>query len=565
MKSSLEKRTQEHFLELSSQSEILVSQSKKITPGHVTRDVLPPSPMSHIELFAGCGGLSLGFKNEGFKLLLANELSPMAAETFAFNHLDEDLTQNNDTQKSKTLWLWSNYPRSEMAKRLREEPVTGTAKFSDLENLKPKELEGALVVGSVIDLNNYLENNPEIISTLKEHAPKKDIDVVSGGPPCQSFSMAGLRNKNSSRNQLPWEFARFVDLIRPKIALLENVTGILRPFEEDGKKFHAWLEVAKAFAQIGYSPICLHINAKHIGAGQNRPRFVMIVVRQDIAKRLENTTDRSLRMAILQGNRLLEVIQAGSDLGISHFHYFDIERNQGFFEGPIFKHLATHRESFTSVEEAIGDLRNINEISSSYVKKLNKSLKQKTKIENKWLNHELRRNNPLVQARFRLYQIITKIDSKDAKMVQLYLKDPDSNTISPSCMKELLGFKFLDHEKNLVTFKTGNQLKKYLAGLRSKKQTQKALLAAKPAPAALSIPDDACHWDEEHPRTLTVREMARIQSFPDWFEFRSKVTTGGKMRRYEVPQYTQVGNAVPPLLGKALAKVVKAILQEVRT
>ena len=79
-------------------------------------------------------------------------------------------------------------------------------------------------------------------------------------------------------------------------------------------------------------------------------------------------------------------------------------------------------------------------------------------------------------------------------------------------------------------------------------------------PAALSIPDDACHYHSSLQRTLTVREMARFQSFPDKFEFRSKVTTGGKMRKFEVPQYTQVGNAVPPLLGRALGLVVKNIL-----
>ena len=77
---------------------------------------------------------------------------------------------------------------------------------------------------------------------------------------------------------------------------------------------------------------------------------------------------------------------------------------------------------------------------------------------------------------------------------------------------------------------------------------------------ALSIPDDACHYKNSLFRTLTVREMARFQSFPDWFEFRSKVTTGGQMRRYEVPQYTQVGNAVPPLLGRALGEVINKIL-----
>jgi DNA (cytosine-5)-methyltransferase 1 len=57
--------------------------------------------------------------------------------------------------------------------------------------------------------------------------------------------------------------------------------------------------------------------------------------------------------------------------------------------------------------------------------------------------------------------------------------------------------------------------------------------------------------------------MARIQSFPDFFEFRSKITTGGKMRSYEVPQYTQVGNAVPPLLGRALGLVVKNLLKKI--
>ena len=54
--------------------------------------------------------------------------------------------------------------------------------------------------------------------------------------------------------------------------------------------------------------------------------------------------------------------------------------------------------------------------------------------------------------------------------------------------------------------------------------------------------------------------MARIQSFPDNFVFRSKITTGGQMRKFEVPQYTQVGNAVPPVLGAALGKVLSQLL-----
>ena len=106
-------------------------------------------------------------------------------------------------------------------------------------------------------------------------------------------------------------------------------------------------------------------------------------------------------------------------------------------------------------------------------------------------------------------------------------------------------------------------MESFLISLKTKKQTQRALVSEIPAPAALSIPDDACHYDEKQIRTLTVREMARFQSFPDKFEFRSKVTTGGKMRRFEVPQYTQVGNAVPPLLGRALGLTVKNLLQKI--
>ena len=77
--------------------------------------------MNHIELFAGCGGLALGMESVGFELLLANELSPMAAETFAYNLLHEDLQQTS-LLPSHVQWLSSNYPREQMHLRLRENP-----------------------------------------------------------------------------------------------------------------------------------------------------------------------------------------------------------------------------------------------------------------------------------------------------------------------------------------------------------------------------------------------------------------------------------------------------------
>src|SRR5205814_10505984 len=72
-----------------------------------------------------------------------------------------------------------------------------------------------------------------------------------------------------------------------------------------------------------------------------------------------------------------------------------------------------------------------------------------------------------------------------------------------------------------------------------------------------------------HPRSLhdalpIFRENARLQSFPDWFAFQGKYTTGGKRRRHEVPRFTQVANAVPPLLSEALGEMLIDIVNDRR-
>ena len=59
-----------------------------------------------------------------------------------------------------------------------------------------------------------------------------------------------------------------------------------------------------------------------------------------------------------------------------------------------------------------------------------------------------------------------------------------------------------------------------------------------------------------------VRECARLQSFPDWFDFRGKFTTGGDRRTRECPRYTQVGNAVPPLLAEAIGQAILKMIED---
>ena len=111
--------------------------------------------LTHIELFADCGGLNFGLETTNFNLYFANELSPMAGETFAFNFLKEDLSQLAIEKKASEKVLWIN---------------------SNFSNGKVKD---------------------------------RNIDILSEGPPCQSFSLAGKREQNNEKNLLPLSFATF--------------------------------------------------------------------------------------------------------------------------------------------------------------------------------------------------------------------------------------------------------------------------------------------------------------------------------------------------------------------
>ncbi|MGG2044228.1 DNA cytosine methyltransferase [Burkholderia gladioli] len=92
-----------------------------------------------------------------------------------------------------------------------------------------------------------------------------------------------------------------------------------------------------------------------------------------------------------------------------------------------------------------------------------------------------------------------------------------------------------------------------------KKMALRVLDPDRPAPTITSMPDDLLHYSE--PRTLTVRENARLQSFPDWYAFQGKYTTGGQRRKQEVPRFTQVANAVPPLAARAIGETLTDLLR----
>lgn len=485
----------------------------------------------------------------------------MAGETFAFNLLNEDLTQLADSNTSqKVYWLNSQYEN--ISSRLRENPLQFPAFGLGTSDIpaNPNDLKGKLVIGNIIQLNELLDLKPQLKEALSNGFGEGSVDLISGGPPCQSFSLAGLRKKECDKNTLPWEFANFVGHIRPKIALLENVTGILRAFKQNGQSYYAWFEVAKAFASKQYVPLCLHINARFAGVPQNRPRFIMIAIREDVYGDLKNTFNEAEKSLFVHGEEFLQNTKEGKDIAYGTLPYFDAQKDSDIqlYKKSFLHHLVGMKE--VSVHEAIGDIKfNSHNKQSEFIKYLNETFTSILKNRDKLPNHEERNNTPKVKRRFRIYQITQQCGKDISKEVSLFLKEKQ-RYISELAWHELKNYKFLLESGEYTKFDTKNDLCQYLAAHATKKQTQKALSASDPAPAALSIPDDICHYDEGELRNLTVREMARIQSFPDDFEFRSKVTTGGQMRRFEVPQYTQVGNAVPPLLGLALGKSVKELL-----
>ncbi|MCG8696633.1 MAG: DNA cytosine methyltransferase [Bacteroidales bacterium] len=159
--------------------------------------------------------------------------------------------------------------------------------------------------------------------------------------------------------------------------------------------------------------------------------------------------------------------------------------------------------------------------------------------------------------------------SKEGRLIELYRKNASKPFYVRNTEALNAGEKNYDDLNNHKTSKQNNdvikrleiileegdyknaQLKLDKCGLASNKRNYNVLKAAEQSPTVMTIPDDYIHYNS--PRALTVREMARLQSFDDSFVFQGKRSTGGNNRKSEVPQFTLVGNAVPPLLARAIA------------
>ncbi|MBS4029667.1 MAG: DNA cytosine methyltransferase [Ignavibacteriales bacterium] len=406
--------------------------------------IITKGSFNFIDVFAGCGGLSLGLMQGGWQGLFAIEQDSNAFETFAHNLTNE----NSRYPFSWPSWL-PNTPHS---------------------------------------INDILQSYRTNLAALEGA-----VDMIVGGPPCQGFSSAGRRDPNDPRNRLVESYLEFVGLIKPKIVLIENVKGITQDFVDtnaaDGKINYS-KQIIDSLS-VDYFVSSRMIDTSAFGVPQTRHRFFIIAIKKELIPFFdENPFDaiEQFRFSFLRlkGIHSIPVSSksAISDLEIARNGKQPSRDSAGFEEiAYIGPQTSYQRLLHCEFGPSIPDTR-------------------------------LARHKPEIVSRFK-------------KIIELCHADGRLNVTLSAELKASFGLR---------------------------KCAIRVLDPDNPSPTITSMPDDLIHYSE--PRALTVRENARLQSFPDWFAFKGKYTTGGDRRKKEVPRFTQVANAVPPLMAEVIGRVL---------
>ena len=385
--------------------------------------------MNCVDIFSGCGGLTLGLHKAGVRGVFAIEKSVDAFATLQHNLIDH-LGHFDWPQ-----WL-------------------------------PRKAH---------DINKVLKDHRGELEEMRGH-----VDLLAGGPPCQGFSLAGRRRHGDKRNSLVHSYIAMVDAIQPKCLLLENVKGFTIPFKVNGEERQYSSLVVEELRQRHYDVAFQLVDFSRFGVPQKRTRFILIGVSQELQAR-------------------------------------------GIHADDFFAALEAHREAFlnehglplngVSIRAAISDLCQSN---GRY------------------------RSNEFTGFDFGEYGCCTTSYQRLMRRDVALGERPDSHRFA----------RHTDAIRNRFQTAIDEQLSptEYRERFALNKSSTKHLLPDEPTPTLTTLPDDYIHYCE--PRILTVREYARIQSFPDDYEFKGKYTTGGKLRVKEVPRYSQIGNAIPPLFGE---------------
>ena len=391
-----------------------------------------------IDLFAGCGGLSLGLGNAGFSASFAVE-----AHADAFDSYRSNLIEGRTAHANWPEWLEM---RAWQAQDILSHHSTNLAKLNG------------------------------------------KIDLIAGGPPCQGFSMNGLRRPDDPRSRMVEVYHEYVKIVRPRLVLLENVVGFRSMRHRTGGTYSDY--VRRELEALGYETWSDIIRSADWGVPQRRPRFVLVAASK------------------------------GTIPGVDPLQRLRVARKA---------FLAARGLGNTTTKDAISDLEEVNcepALDAQWGHLGFRSLKRSATPESPYQSL-LRAHSPNEPSDLRL---------------------PRHSPVSVERMRDIL----LNCERG-VCLRPSDRLR-----LGIKKRSTTPLDPNGPAPTISTLPDDFVHY--ARPRSMTVREHARLQSFPDWFSFKGPYTTGGRRRRDACPKFTQVGNAVPPLLAEALGEMLAGLL-----
>ncbi len=470
-----------------------------------------------LDLFSGCGGLSLGFHSHGFEIVGNVEIDPQAAASHWLNF-----------HGSPELPLPENLAR-------------------DITRIEPEDLAA------------------EFDSRLSPH---ESIDVIVGGPPCQAFARVGrakLREvhdhptafKQDPRGNLYLRYLDFVDCLQPVAILMENVPDVINYGGHNIAE-----ETCEVLSAMGY--VCRYtlLNAVHYGVPQARQRMFMVAYAEELKADVlfPQPTKRFELPRGYEGSRqvaLKHVVGASGHPSQMSF----LKARSGFYtEAP---EPSADALPAVTVEDALHDLPVITKHLSGGLPRGVRRLRDFTPYRHVEPSEYafLMRNWPGFESNGGVYDhTIRSLSDRDFEIFRR-MRPGDQYPEAHSIAKQIFAERLAELERDGLRLKVGSAafedlmrstVPPYDPGKFPNKWRKMA--ASEPSRTLMAhLGKDSyshIHYDGRQARTISVREAARLMSFPDGFRF------VGTMN----PAFRQIGNAVPPLMAAALAATMKQSL-----